>query len=118
MFYVLRKVEIMDGEGYSLKHISESIGLKSRAIKFYTEQGVVSPGISAGSGRGTSRKYSKSNIVAFGIIKSLAAYGMTIGKIKNIMEESFDEMRGGEHLISYYIENWDKENEYDYFLII
>ncbi len=65
--------------------IAEKTGLTVRQLQFYTEQGVVTPEIDAGEGRGKSRRYSDHNLFQFSIIKGLVELGITIRKIKEIM---------------------------------
>jgi DNA-binding transcriptional MerR regulator len=70
---------------YTKKRISELTGMTQRQVQFYTEQGVVTPEIDQGEGRGKTRLYSEHNFVQFMIIKGLTELGMTIGKIKPIL---------------------------------
>jgi DNA-binding transcriptional MerR regulator len=62
------------------------IGLQRRAIQFYTKEGVIKP-LSGGGIRGQACIYSRENMIEFGIIKQLAAFGMTVQKIKKIISE-------------------------------
>lgn len=72
-------------ERYSLKQISELTKLPHRAIQFYTVQGVVTPEISSGEGRGNPRLYSAYNVLQFMVIKGLTDLGMVVSKIRLIM---------------------------------
>lgn len=103
---------------YPKKEVTEYTGLSPRLIQFYTEQGVVTPGVSLGKGRGTLRKYSKVNLVEFCIIKKLTDYGITIHIIKEILQKTFDERPGGECLISYYLEFWKNYKKTEYYLLV
>jgi DNA-binding transcriptional MerR regulator len=68
--------------GYNQKKITEKTGLTPRQIQFYSEQGVVTPEVDLGEGRGKARVYSEHNMIQFLIIKNLADLGMPISKIK------------------------------------
>lgn len=71
--------------GYTKKRIVEITGLSLRQVQFYTEQGVVTPEIDLGEGRGKTRLYSDHNLVQFMIIRGLMELGMTIGKVRPIL---------------------------------
>jgi DNA-binding transcriptional MerR regulator len=71
---------------YTKKRISEVTKLKERQVQFYTEQGVVTPELDLGEGRGRLRLYSNHNMVQFLIIKALADLGMPINKIKPLLK--------------------------------
>lgn len=71
---------------FSKKQVTEIVGLKPRLIQFYTEEGVVLPEVNTGLGRGKVRKYSKTSVVEFGILKELVAYGMALQTVKKIMK--------------------------------
>jgi DNA-binding transcriptional MerR regulator len=73
---------------FTKKQMSEAIGVSLRTIQFYTDEGLLIPEIANPSGRGTSRKYSRKNLVEFLIIKELAKYGLSLGKIKTVMEKA------------------------------
>ncbi len=73
---------------FTKKRMSEAIGVSLRTIQFYTDEGLLIPEIANPSGRGTSRKYSRKNLVEFLIIKELAKYGLSLGQIKTIMEKA------------------------------
>jgi DNA-binding transcriptional MerR regulator len=106
-------------EGYTQKQVAEITGLKSRLVKFYTEQGVVTPGVSSGAGRGTFRRYSEVNLIEFGIINQLTSYGITVHIIKDIFEKGFTR---NDPEYPYYLsglwEKWENERTWDYFLIV
>ncbi|MBW2631053.1 MAG: MerR family transcriptional regulator [Deltaproteobacteria bacterium] len=70
---------------YTKKQISEITRLSLRLVQFYTEEGVVIPDIDEGKGRGKRRKYSCKNLTEFLLIKELSDYGITLQKIKFIM---------------------------------
>ena len=73
-------------EYFNKKRIAEITKLTQRQVQFYTEQGVVTPEIDAGEGRGKTRLYSDRNLAQFLIIKGLTELGMTISKIRPIIK--------------------------------
>lgn len=73
---------------FTKKQVAEAIGISLRTIQYYTDEGLLIPEIANPSGRGTSRKYSRKNLVEFLIIKELAKYGLSLGQIKGIMEKA------------------------------
>lgn len=64
--------------GFTKKQVEEITGLAPRLVQFYTEEGVVTPEIDRGEGRGRVRRYSKNNLYEFVIIKHLTKYGLTL----------------------------------------
>jgi DNA-binding transcriptional MerR regulator len=70
---------------YSTKEIAEITAMAPRRVTFYTDQGVVTPEVDVGAGRGKVRRYSFHNLLQFQIIKCLADLGMTISKVKLII---------------------------------
>jgi DNA-binding transcriptional MerR regulator len=65
--------------------IVETSRLTLRQVQFYTEEGLVVPEIEKGEGRGKSRRYSWTNLVHFLLIKELVDHGMTLSKIRAIL---------------------------------
>jgi DNA-binding transcriptional MerR regulator len=74
-------------EDFNKKQIAEITGLTERQVQFYTEQGVVTPEIDPGEGRGSTRYYSDHNVAQFMIIKGLSDLGMTISKIRPAIKD-------------------------------
>ena len=74
-------------EDYTKKQVSEITGLAPRLVQFYTEEGVVSPDIDEGKGRGKFRRYSIYNVFQFGLINELTHYGINLTKLKDMMEQ-------------------------------
>lgn len=66
--------------------IVETSGLTLRQVQFYTEEGLVIPEVEKGEGRGKTRKYSWTNLAHFLLIKELVDHGMTISKIRGILD--------------------------------
>ncbi len=72
--------------GHTRKEIAAIVGLKERQVQFFTEQGVVVPGVDRGEGRGKTRRYSDYNVTQFRVIRSLVEFGITVGKVREIIE--------------------------------
>jgi DNA-binding transcriptional MerR regulator len=60
--------------------------LPERRIHFYVEHGIIVPGTKGGQGRGSTRGYTRYDITYLSIAKELSDYGMTISKIKKIID--------------------------------
>lgn len=71
--------------GFTKKQVSEITNLPLRLVQYYTERNLVTPEVDLGEGKGRTRKYSRKNLVEFGIIKSLTEYGMAFGNVKAVM---------------------------------
>lgn len=74
----------MTHQGYAKKQVSEFIPY--RLVQYYTERGVVTPETDVGEGRGKMRRYSKKNLVEFGIINELAGYGVSFSNVVKIFK--------------------------------
>jgi len=73
-------------EGHTKKEVAAITGLTERQVQFYTEQGVITPDVDRGEGRGKSRRYSERNVTQFLVIKSLVDLGMTVSRIREVIE--------------------------------
>jgi DNA-binding transcriptional MerR regulator len=73
---------------FTKKQAAEALGISPRTIQFYTDQGLLIPEVANPSGRGTTRKYSRKNLVELLIIRELANYGLSLDKIKSIMTQA------------------------------
>jgi len=73
-------------ETFTNKQISDITGLSPVQIQFYTKEGVVIPAAGGGK-RGQTYRYSKKDLIDFGIIRELLTYGMTIQKIREIVAD-------------------------------
>jgi DNA-binding transcriptional MerR regulator len=104
-------------DSYTKKQVAEITGLSPRLVQFYTEQGLIEPSVSKGSGRGTFRKYSEVNLIEFGVINQVASYGITIHIIKRIFDEGFNR-NSSEYFIPRLLKDWDRERKNGYFLIV
>jgi len=72
-------------DGYIRKEASEITQISARTIQYYTDRGFVIPDVAAPTGRGTTRRYSRKNLVELSFIKELSAHGYTLEKIDRIM---------------------------------
>ncbi len=70
---------------FTKKQASEITGLPMRGIQYYTERMLVIPEVDPGEGKGQNRRYSKKNLVEFGVIKELTEYSMAFSQIKRVM---------------------------------
>lgn len=77
---------------YTKNEVGRISGLSPRLVQYYSERGILIPGVESGEGRGKVRRYSKQNVVEAGIIKHLADYGMTVGRVREIMAKVKDFM--------------------------
>jgi DNA-binding transcriptional MerR regulator len=73
-------------KSYTKKQISEITGLPPRMVQFYTDEGLVTPEVDKGKGRGRVRRYGQRNLFSFALIKELNDYGIRIDKIRHIFE--------------------------------
>ncbi|HAR34794.1 MAG TPA: hypothetical protein DCR95_12120 [Desulfobacter sp.] len=71
---------------FNKKRVAEITGLTERQIQFYTENGIVTPEVDPGMGRGKRRLYSHDNLFQFSIIKELTSFGIPISKLKFIFD--------------------------------
>ena len=68
------------------REISEKLNISRHTIAYYTNIGLVTPEIYNPIGRGTTRKYSRKNLLEFLLIKELGNCGVSLEKIKEILE--------------------------------
>jgi DNA-binding transcriptional MerR regulator len=73
--------------GYLRKEITPALGVDGRTIQSYTDRGLIIPEIANPVGRGTKRQYSKKNIFEMLVIQVLIKHGITLGKMKPIIEQ-------------------------------
>jgi DNA-binding transcriptional MerR regulator len=71
--------------GYIRKEASEITKIPARTIQYYTDRGFVTPDVAAPTGRGTTRRYCRKNLVELSFIKELSAHGYTLEKVEIIM---------------------------------
>jgi hypothetical protein len=72
-------------KSYIKKEISEITGLAPRLVQFYTDEGLITPEVDKGAGRGKVRRYSIKNLFEFALIKELKDYGINIATLKSIL---------------------------------
>ena len=78
---------------YIKKQVAAATGLSPRTIQFYTETGLVTPGIEDAKGKGGNRKYSRMNVAEFLVIKELAERGVHLTIIKQIIHHLSEAFR-------------------------
>ena len=74
-------------KSYTRKQIAELTGLSPRLVTFYTDEGLVTPAIDEGKGRGRVRRYSQINLFSFAMIKELSDFGIKIEKIRSVFDD-------------------------------
>ena len=82
-----------DSRGFIKKEVAKLIGVRPSLVQYYTDQRVVVPEISAPSGKGTRRVYSKRNLFQILITKRLVENGVPLGEAKGIIEAFEDQCR-------------------------
>ncbi|MFC1788862.1 MerR family transcriptional regulator [Thermodesulfobacteriota bacterium] len=73
---------------FTNKQIAEALGMKPSTVAYYTNKGFVEPEIENPEGRGTTRRYSRRNLVEFLLILELQRHGMTLPKIREILHQA------------------------------
>lgn len=76
----------MDKKLYSRSEALEITGEKNQRIQYLALKGVFTPA-DKGSGKGTARKYSKSNLLEILLVQSLAPIVNNVDFIKSILDE-------------------------------
>jgi len=71
-------------EEFTNKDIAQLLDMKQSTVAFYTNQGFVKPDIADPKGRGTTRKYSKRNLVQILIVSKLVKLGMNHSLVKDM----------------------------------
>lgn len=72
-------------KGYTVKEVANLIGVRFQTISFYTNEGLIVPEIDNPKGKGTTRRYSKTNIFEILLIKELSLHDFSLDKIKHII---------------------------------
>lgn len=70
---------------FTKKQIAETAGLTPRQVQFYVEEGIITPDVDSGRGRGNVRKYSRKNLLEFMLVKTLSDYKIGISQIREIL---------------------------------
>jgi DNA-binding transcriptional MerR regulator len=77
---------LMHRASFTKTQAAVALEISARTIQFYTDQGLLVPEVANPSGRGTTRKYSRKNLVELLLIRELAGYGLPLEKIKAVMK--------------------------------
>jgi len=112
---------------FTKKEAANVLGIKPRTIQYYTDEQILVPEMANPSGRGTTRKYSRKNLLEILLIKRLSQKGFTLAQITAIMirarEKSIDkkwnpegewgkrELNKKAMLVLYHQENGESEIE-------
>lgn len=78
----------MKRKSYINKEVADLLQMKTGTVAYYTNHGFVEPEIDNPKGRGTTRRYSRRNLVEFLLILELQKHGMSLPKIKEILEQA------------------------------
>jgi len=70
--------------GYTRKESSEILEMAPHTIQLYTDRGIIIPDVYAPKGRGTTRIYSKKNLLELAIVRELGKKGIRLEIIKTI----------------------------------
>ena len=71
--------------GLTRKQVAELLDIPAQTIAFYANKKMVIPEIANPKGRGTTRKYSKKNLVEFILIKLLGGLGVHLTEVGIIL---------------------------------
>jgi hypothetical protein len=109
---------------FSVKDISDLFDLDLRLVQFYTKE--IPIRAEAGGGkRGQAWVFSENSAIEFGLIKHMVGFGMTVGKIREVInffrtpaQGMFDRYKGspisasgGKKKDAYLIFFWNEENK-------
>jgi DNA-binding transcriptional MerR regulator len=72
--------------GFRTPEVVLLTGLTYRQIDHYSSNGIVCPSIEDASGSGSRRRWSESDVVALRVVERLRAVGMSLGRIKDILD--------------------------------
>ena len=61
--------------------------MKDQTVGFYANKGLIVPSVSNPKGRGTTRLYSKTNLLEFLLLKELGKHGLMHERIENIISK-------------------------------
>jgi DNA-binding transcriptional MerR regulator len=73
---------------FSKKDVSRLLELNPATVAFYTREGIITPAVANPQGRGTTRLYSKLNLLEFLLVKKLSSFGFNLEKIEKIMDST------------------------------
>jgi hypothetical protein len=100
---------------YMTREIRELSALDDRQIQFVVDNGVI-PLAEGGGKRGVARKFSEQSAKEFLIVAELIKFGITIGVIKNFIEDLRRPFLGGDRLTSSSINTVTGEEVHPYIL--
>lgn len=89
---------------FTRKELEEILGIPARRIQFYTDEELLVPEVDNPKGRGTTRKYSRFNLLELLIVRELSDSGVQLVKLKEILGKLREHVRGGSKL-------WDPKTE-------
>ena len=78
----------MKQEGYTNKQVADLLKMKTGTVAYYTNKGFVEPEIKNPKGRGTTRRYSRKNLVEFMLILELQRHGMSLSKVMETLRQA------------------------------
>jgi len=71
---------------YTKRQLADLTGLLGRQVQFYFDEGIVGSVAGTGGVRGRALRFSEEQVAELFIIKELADYGMTVRRVKQIVE--------------------------------
>ena len=89
---------------FTRKELEEILGIPARRIQFYTDEELLVPEVDNPKGRGTTRRYSKFNLLELLIVRELSDSGVQLAKLKEILLKFREHVQGGSRL-------WDLKTE-------
>lgn len=72
--------------GYTRKEAASIVDQPARRIQFYTDSGLLTPEIANPTGRGTTRRYSRKNLLQLLVLKEMGKFGVPLPVCKVVME--------------------------------
>jgi DNA-binding transcriptional MerR regulator len=72
--------------GYTLKEVAALTEIKPQTIAFYANEGLVVPDVDNPKGKGTTRRFSKVDMVEILLIRELAKHGVSLSIIKLVIK--------------------------------
>lgn len=75
----------METRGYTNKQAAEALDLKPATVSYYTNRGFVEPEVSNPKGKGTTRRYSRRNLVELLVIRRLVDGGVKLEAVERLL---------------------------------
>lgn len=92
-------------EPFSKKQIVEALAgivdIHEREIGYWTDLGIVEPGIANPKGRGYTRFYNFMDVLDFAVAKRMAAAGLNLKAVKTAMEKFREELDHVTHFLTW-----------------